>query len=388
MRKEIQLSVPNLNINIVDNLRECIETGWVSTGGRFISEFEKKIADYVKVSDAVSTQSGTAGLQVALRILGVKEGDEVIVPALTFIAAINPVSYMGANPVFMDCDENFCMDINKLERFCREECRTENGQLFDSATGRRISAIVVVHVFGNLADMERINDIAGKYHLRVLEDATEAIGSYYTAGRYAGSFSGTVGDMGVYSFNANKIITTGGGGMIVSKTREYLDQARYVSITAKDDPLFFVHNEVGYNYRMLNLQAALGVSQIDELEDFIEIKKRNYLDYKDRLKDVKGLTLLPFTDNIRPNYWFYSLLVDEEKFGVNRNQLMHKLIESGIQCRPVWKLNHTQKPYSGCRAYLIEKAYEYESRVLNLPCSTNLTPEDIEYICTKIIEKS
>jgi len=388
MKKEIPLSVPNLNMNIVDNLRECIETGWVSTGGRFIAEFEKKIADYVKVKDAVSTQSGTAGLHVALRILGVKEGDEVIVPTLTFIAAVNPVIYMGASPVFMDCDDNLCIDADKLERFCREECRIENEQLINNQTEKRISALIVVHIFGNLADMERINDIAQKYHLKVLEDATEAIGGYYTVGRYSGSFAGTVGDMGVYSFNANKIITTGGGGMIVSRNQDYLDQARYLSITAKDDTLFFVHDEVGYNYRMLNLQAALGVSQIDELENFIEIKRRNYLRYKELLSDMKGLNLLSFTEHTRPNCWFYSLLVDEEKFGSSRNDLMKDLIASGIQCRPVWKLNHTQKPYLNCRAYLIDKALKYEKQILSLPCSTNLTLENVEYICKKIIEKS
>lgn len=388
MKKEIPLSVPNLNIDIVDNLRECIETGWVSTGGRFIAEFEKKIADYVKVDDAVSTQSGTAGLHLALRVLGVKEGDEVIVPALTFIAAINPVRYMGAEPVFMDCDDSLCLDADKLEKFCEQQCRMEDGQLINNATERRISALIVVHIFGNLAQMERITAIAQKYHIRVLEDATEALGSYYTEGKYSGCFAGTIGDMGVYSFNANKIISTGGGGMIVSVKQEYLDEARYLSITAKDDALFFVHNEVGYNYRMLNLQAALGVSQTDELERFVRIKKQNFDRYQEELKDVEGLSFLPFAASVRPNYWFYSLLIEEEKFGMSRDALMHELISSGIQCRPVWKLNHTQKPYAGCQAYQIEKAYQYETKILNLPCSTNLSLEDVEYICDKIKEKS
>lgn len=388
MNKEIPLSVPNLNIDIVENLRECIETGWVSTGGRFITEFEKKIAGYVKMEDAVSAQSGTAGLHVALRVLGVKEGEEVIVPTLTFIAAVNPVRYIGASPVFMDCDKNLCMDADKLERFCSQECRIENSRLINNMTGRTVSALIIVHVFGNLADMERINEIAVKYHLKVLEDATEAIGSYYAAGKYSGSFAGTVGDMGVYSFNANKIITTGGGGMIVSRNQEYLDQARYLSITAKDDALFFVHNEVGYNYRMLNLQAALGVSQIDELEMFIEIKKRNYFKYKELLSDSDGLELLPFTENTRANHWFYSLYVDQGRFGCSRDELMHWLIAAGIQCRPVWKLNHKQMPYHANQAYLIEKALDYEAKILNLPCSTNLKLEEVEYISSKIKEKS
>ena len=387
MKREIPLSVPNLNIEIVENLRECIETGWVSTGGRFIAEFEKKIADYVKVGEAVSTQSGTAGLHVALRVLGVKAGDEVIAPTLTFIAAVNPVRYMGAVPVFMDCDETFCMDPEKLQRFCEEECRFENGQLINHKTGRRISALILVHIFGNLARIERIKEIADQYNIRLLEDATEALGSCYSEGKYESCFAGTIGDMGVYSFNANKIITTGGGGMIVSRNKEYLDEARYLSITAKDDSLFFVHNEVGYNYRMLNLQAALGVSQIDELDEFIRIKKRNYDLYQELLGEAEGISLLPFADYARPNYWFYSFLIDKEKFGVGRDQLMHELIEQGIQCRPVWKLIHTQKPYADFQAYQIEKAYEYEKNILNLPCSTNLKETDIEYICEIVKEK-
>jgi perosamine synthetase len=176
--------------------------------------------------------------------------------------------------------------------------------------------------------------------------------------------------------------------MIVSRNQEYLDQARYLSITAKDDALFFVHNEVGYNYRMLNLQAALGVSQIDELEMFIEIKKRNYLKYKELLSDSNGLELLPFTENTRANHWFYSLYVDQDKFGCSRDELMHRLIAASIQCRPVWKLNHKQMPYQANQAYLIVNALDYEAKILNLPCSTNLKLEEVEYISSKIKEKN
>jgi len=395
MKKEIPLSVPNLDLEIVDNLRECIETGWVSTGGRFITEFEKKMAAYAHTPDAVSCQSGTAGLHVSLQILGVKRDDEVIVPTLTFIAAVNPVAYIGAHPVFMDCDDYFCMDPDKLEKFCKEECELrdyEGGKaLFNKVTGRRVAAVVVVHVFGNLANMERIMDIAEQYHLKVLEDATEALGSYYTEGRYAGKYSGTIGDMGVYSFNANKIITTGGGGMIVSMNQDYLDKARYLTITAKgtspEEALYFVHDEVGYNYRMLNLQAALGVSQIDKLEGFIKTKEENYKLYCELLKDVKGLKMLPYTDGIRCNHWFYALYVDAEKFGETRDELMHRLIANGVQCRPVWKLSHSQKAYLSAQAYEIEKAEDYLENIINIPCSTNLSPEDVKVVVDTIVNK-
>ncbi|QAT41903.1 LegC family aminotransferase [Aminipila luticellarii] len=388
MEKQIPLSVPNLDIEIVDNLRECIETGWVSTGGRFIAEFEQKVAKYVGIDDAVSAQSGTAGLHVALRILGVKSGDEVIVPALTFIAAVNPVKYLGAEPVFMDCDDSLCMDADKLERFCQEECSFDGTKLINKKTGRAVKAVVVVHIFGNLANMEKIMDVAHQFGLKVLEDATEALGSYFKEGRYKGKFSGTIADMGVYSFNANKIITTGGGGMIVSQNQQYLDQARYLTITAKgtspEEALFFIHGEVGYNYRMLNLQAALGVSQMDKLEQFIETKVMNHNKYKEELKNAEGIQLLPFKQDIRSNHWFYSLYIDNERFGEGRDELMYRLLENGIQCRPVWKLICTLDPYIGSQSYEIEKAVDYADHILNVPCSTSLSVEDVKYVCDRI----
>jgi len=382
MRKEIPLSTPNLNMNIVDNLKECIETGWVSTGGRYISEFEKKAADYLEVESAVSTQCGTAGLHLALKEVGVNAGDEVIVPTLTFIAAVNPVIYCGAHPIFMDCDDSLCMDMEKLEIFLHEECeRDAEGNLINKESGRTIKAIVPVHIFGNMADMEHLMDLAAKFDLKVIEDATEALGSYVTEGRYKGKHLGTIGDIGVYSFNANKIITTGGGGMIVSGNKDYLEHLRYMSLTAKNDSLYFVHDEVGYNYRMLNIQAALGVSQIDELEEFIRVKTRNYNLYRELLADVEGITLLPFKDGVRINYWFYSLLVDKSKFGMDRDELMHKMIDIGIQCRPIWKLIHTQQCYKQYQFYQTEKAEFYEKNILNVPCSTNLSEDDVRYVC-------
>ena len=379
--KVINLSVPNLSVEpILENLRECLESGWVSTGGRFISEFENKVAKYVGVDEAVGVQSGTAGLQLALRVLGVKSGEEVIAPTLTFIAAVNPITYLGAEPVFIYCDNTLCMDPIKLRIFCEEECELREGHLYNKKSGKCIKAIVVVHVFGNMADMEKIMDIAKKYNLKVLEDSTEALGSYYTEGRYAGKYAGTIGDMGVYSFNANKIITTGGGGMVVSNNRELLDKVRFLSVQAKTDPLYFVHDEIGYNYRMLNIQAALGTDQIDRLESFIETKIKNYKLYKDGIKDIEGLELLSFNQGIRANHWFYSLLVDKERYGLDKDELLIKLNEMGIQTRPVWGLIHEQKPYLKHEAYMMEKSTYYIDRILNIPCSSNLTEREVEHV--------
>jgi len=383
-RKIIPLSVPNLSLDILENIKETIETGWVSTGGRFIKEFEEKVAKYVGVEKAVSCQSGTAGLHLAMRVLGIGPGDEVIVPTVTFIAAVNPVKYVGAEPVFMDCDDTLNMDMDKLEEFLENECRYIDGKVVNKKTGRVIKAVVVVHVFGNPANMEKLMEIKERYNLKVVEDATEALGSYYLEGKFAGKHCGTIGDIGVYSFNANKIITTGGGGMVVSHNTELLDKVEFLSLQAKTDPLYFIHDEIGYNYRMTNIQAAFGVDQIDRLEGFIETKIRNYNLYKKALEDIEGLTLLPFRSDTRANHWFYSIIVDKEKYGMERDELLRKLNENNIQTRPLWRLIHKQKPYVNNQAYRIEKAYYYEKNLINVPCSSNLSEEDIEIVVEKL----
>jgi len=382
----INLSVPNLSMDILDNLKECLESGWVSTGGRFIPEFETKVKNYMKTKFAAGVQSGTAGLHMSLQVLGVQRDEEVFVPTLTFIAAVNPTTYLGASPIFIDCDDSLCMDPIKLEKFCSEECDFKEGVLVNKKTNKKIRALVIVHVFGNMADMEKIMDIAKKYNLRVLEDATEALGTYYTEGRYKGKYAGTIGDIGVLSFNANKIITTGGGGMVVGDNEELVEKVRFLSSQAKKDTLYFIHDEIGYNYRMLNLQAALGTSQIDQLESFIETKIKNYKIYKEELEKIEGLEILPFVEGIRANHWFYSLKIDKEKYGIGRDELLQKLVDAGIQTRPIWGLIHQQKPYSTCQSYEIEKALYYYDRILNLPCSSNLTEKEVYQVIEKIKE--
>lgn len=377
MEKFIPLSVPNLKGRELEYVTHAIKTEWVSTAGPYITDFEQNLAKYVGVDEAVACQSGTAGLHLALLTCGVEACDEVIVPTLTFIAAVNPVKYIGAEPIFMDCDDSLTMDSVKLREFCEKECNFVDNVLINKKTQKRIKAIIVVHVFGNMADMNAIMEVAIKYNLKVIEDATEALGSFYTKGIYKGCYAGTIGDFGVYSFNGNKIITTGGGGMIVSKSKEYLDKCRYLSTQAKNDTLYFIHEEIGYNYRMTNLQAALGLAQLEQLESFINIKRDNYLEYQNQ-----GLKLLDFKDDIRPNYWFYSYLTD------SRDKLLNYLDEHRIQTRPIWKLIHTLKPYEGAQSYKIEKALYYYEHVLNLPCSTNLLREDVDIVVSSIMKFS
>lgn len=384
LNKLIPLSVPNLKGNELKYVTDAIEKEWVSTGGAYIDRYETEISDYLNVESAVACQSGTAGLHLALILSGVEKDHEVIVPTLTFIASVNPVKYLQAHPVFMDCDDSLCMDTGKIKEFCKTECDFIDNKLVNKSTGRHVKAVVVVHIFGNMADMSAVMDIAEAYNLKVIEDATEALGTYYLEGRYKGKYAGTIADIGVYSFNGNKIITTGGGGMIVSNDNSLIKRAKYLSTQSKDDPADSIHNEVGYNYRMTNLQAALGVAQLEQLESFISVKTENYNLYKSSINDkLNGLKILDFRDDIRPNYWFYSLyIVDSEKY--SRKKIIKYLADNTIQTRPVWGLIHEQKPYLNNQAYMIEKAIDYYNRIVNLPCSSNLSADDVHTVVNKI----
>ena len=384
MRKFIPLSIPNFEGNERRYVDDALEQGWVSTGGAYITKLEEKLADFLKVKKVAACQSGTSAIHLSLIESGVLPGDMVIVPTLTFIAAVNPVKYQFATPVFMDCDESLCIDPNKLRAFCEKECEKRGGQLFHKETGKQVKAVVVVHVFGNLADMEAIMDIAEEFHLKVIEDATEALGSYYTKGRYTGKFAGTIGDFGTYSFNGNKIITTGGGGAVTAKEESAVLHMQYLSTQAKDDPHYYIHHEIGFNYRMTNLQAALGVAQMEELPEFLLRKNRNYDFYKELFEGFPYGRILEFRNGIYSNKWFYSLELPMEKLKGSLKDIIPALQERGIQTRAIWGLIHEQLPYKRELAYQIDKAIYYCSCILNFPCSTQLTKEEIQYVADQI----
>lgn len=384
MSRFIPLSIPNFEGNERKYVDDALDQGWVSTGGAYITQLEKKLADYLHADKVAACQSGTAALHLALLECDVQPGDMVIVPTLTFIAAVNPVHYQFAEPVFMDCDDSLCMDPVKLRGFCAEECHMEKDRLIHNASGQQIKAVIVVHVFGNLADMEAIMDIAEEYHLKVIEDATEALGSYYIKGRYKGKYAGTIGDFGAYSFNGNKIITTGGGGAVTAKDPKAVTHMQYLSTQAKDDPHYYIHNEVGYNYRMTNLQAALGVAQMEELPEFIERKHRNYKLYKELLEDFESGKLLSFREGTSSNQWFYSLEIDMQKVHGTLRDVITGLQEKGVQTRAIWGLIHEQKPYKNAVTSKMEKAPYYSKCILNFPCSTQITEEEIRYVVEQI----
>ena len=278
MNRFIPLSIPNFEGNEKKYVDDAINQGWVSTGGAYINKLEESLAQYLHTHNVAACQSGTSAIHLSLVEIGVKPGDVVLVPPLTFIAAVNPVKYQFATPIFIDCDDSFCMDPIKLRDFCEKEC------IFDGKIlkykNQIVKALVIVHVFGNMADMESIMDTAERYNIKVIEDATEALGTKYTEGKFKGKYAGTIGHFGCYSFNGNKIITTGGGGAVTANNSTTVDHIRYLSTQAKDDAHYYIHNEIGFNYRMTNIQAALGVAQREELTEFIRRKQEKYKLYK------------------------------------------------------------------------------------------------------------
>lgn len=382
MNSFIPLSIPNFEGNEKKYVDDAVDKGWVSTGGSYVSLFEKNLASYLKVKDVAVCQSGTSAIHLSLIEAGVNSGDIVIVPPLTFIAAVNPVKYQHAIPVFIDCDDSFCLDPVKLERFCEEECDWDGSVLrYQHST---VKAIVVVHVFGNMADMEAIMDTASRFNLKVIEDATEALGTLYTEGKYKGRYAGTIGDFGAFSFNGNKIITTGGGGAVTSVNSSSVFHMRFLSTQAKTDPVNYTHDEVGYNYRMTNLQAALGVAQLENLPEFIRRKQINYDKYASLFSDSEYCSLMPFRNGTNSNKWFYSLLINKEKIRTPISEIIKHLKTYGIETRAIWGLINEQKPYQNEKTYLLEKAPYYASRVINIPCSTQITFEDIKRVAVSI----
>ena len=375
----IPLSVPNFGEKEAAYAAEAITSGWVSTSGAKVSEFEEALAAYVGMPRAVAANSGTSSLHLAAMAAGIRRGDEVIVPTLTFIAAVNPLTrYVGAEPIFIGCNDTLCIDPDAVEDFCANHCTLKEDGLYNNKTGARVRALGVVHVFGNMADMPRLLDIARRYKLILIEDATEALGTRYTAGPLAGKAAGTMGDIGCYSFNGNKIMTTGAGGFVVSNHADWAEHAKHLSTQAKADMLQFLHDEVGYNYRMSNVVAGVVRGQYPHLEEHIAQKKAIYQRYRDGLRDLP-VTMNPIVDGTEPNYWLSALVIDEDamcaqlrddsralyypKAGKScPTEILGVLAKYNAEGRPIWKPMHMQPMY---------RMHECVGREGSLRCRTN-----------------
>lgn len=375
----IPLSVPNLTGNEKEYVNSCLDSGWISSSGAFVNRFEEEMSQKLAIKHSVALVNGTAALHLALKIANVSANDEVIVPTLTFIAPVNAIKYVAAHPVFMDADNYYNLDVEKTIDFIKTGTVFKNGESFNTLTGRRVKALIPVHVFGNLVNLEPLLGLCKERNITIIEDATESLGGYYLSGALKGKKAGTIGDMAVFSFNGNKIITCGGGGMLVTNNSKLAQKARYLSTQAKDDAIRYVHNSVGYNYRLTNMQAALGVAQLEQLDRFVAIKQANYNLYKNKLAQIAGLKLMDQPSYAFNNSWFYALKV-EAGFKHTALELIPILEKNRIESRPVWKLNHTQKPFKHNQTWKIEKATQLAANTINIPCSTSLQKEEIAQV--------
>lgn len=374
----VPLCVPELRGNEWAYIKECLDTNWVSSVGSYVDRFERAVADRVGTAHAVATVNGTAALHVALQLAGVQPDDEVLVSTLTFIAPANAIRYVGANPVFVDAEPRYWqMDAERAADFLERGCTWRDGALYNRVTGRRVRAIVPVHVLGHPVEMTPLLEAARRYGLSVVEDATESLGA-----EWHGRPVGQLGDIACFSFNGNKLITTGGGGMLVTNDEQLARRARYLTTQAKDDPIEYVHEAVGYNYRLTNVLAAMGVAQMEQLDAYIAAKRDTAARYAEALGDLPGVEVMREAPWARSVFWLYTVLVDAERFGMDSRALLRALGERGIQTRPLWQPLHRSKAHAGAFAIGGEVAERLNRDALSLPCSVGLTPDEQ----TRVIE--
>jgi perosamine synthetase len=376
----IPLSAPELRGNEWKYVKDCLDTGWVSSVGEYVGRFEQMIARRVGVQSAVATSSGTSALHIALLVSGVRPDDEVLVSTLTFIAPVNAIRYVGAWPVLMDAEPQFWqIDPQKLSDFLKNNCRVANGELLNRRSGRRIKAILPVHILGHPADMDPIVAMAQEFGLVVIEDASECLGT-----KYRGRTVGMLGDIACFSFNGNKVVTTGGGGAIVTSNSEWAARAKYLSTQAKDDPVEFVHGAVGYNYRLTNIQAAIGCAQLEMLDEYIAKKRKIAAHYELGLREIPGIRVMPQAAWAESIFWLYTILVDDKQFGMSARSLVEALNARGIQSRPLWQPMHRSPVHGGLEASPCEIADWLYACAISLPSSVGLSQSDQQYVIESV----
>lgn len=366
---QIPLSEPCLRGHEWRNVKECLDTGWVSSAGNFVDLFESAVADYTGRKYAVACASGTAALHTALLTAGIGKDDEVIMPTLTFAAPAFAVCYTGAWPVFIDVEAyHWQLDLEKTAAFLSQECRMSRGSLINRRTKRRVRAIIPVHLLGHPVDMASLMKLAKAYGLVVIEDVAESIGS-----QCQGKKTGFHADIACFSFNGNKIVTCGGGGMLVTNDRDIAGRARHLTTQAKVNAVEYIHDEIGYNYRLTNLQAAVGLAQMEAIDEFVEKKRAIAGRYAQGLLGIEGMILPQEAPWAKSIFWLYTVLIDAKRYGMDSRALMKKLSAAGIQSRPLWQPLHLQKIFQGCDAYQIMEANRIYKEALSLPSSLTMS---------------
>lgn len=328
----VGLHEPKFHGNEIEYLKACVESTYVSSVGKFVNQFEEDLCKFTGAKYAIAVVNGTAALHLALLLAEVNRGDEVLIPSLTFIATANAVSYCGAIPHFVDVEEKTLgIDVNKLSEYLKASTAQKSGLCINLATGRRISAVVPMHVFGHPSDIEGLLELAREFRLKVVEDAAESLGSFYCDGH-----AGTYGLAGVLSFNGNKIITSGGGGAILTNDKNFALKAKHFSTTAKlNHPWEYRHDAIGFNYRMPNINAALGCAQLEQLEHFLKRKRNLFESYDRAFKSISGVKVFREPVNCKSNYWLQAILLDDIHLN-KRDLILKTLNDAGFGSRPTW----------------------------------------------------
>ena len=377
----IPLSEPLLIGKEKEYVLDCLDSGWVSTAGSFVDRFEEATREYMVASNTVAVASGTAALHLALAALGLGSDHEILVNSLTFIAPVNAIRYVGANPVFMDVDSFYWqMDVEKVMHFIDKECIFINGQLINRLSRRQVKAILLVHLFGNAGPVKELRDICDKYNLYLVEDFAQGFGA-----KYDGRFIGTWGDVSCTSFNGNKTITAGAGGMVLCQDEEVAGKVRYLSTQAKEEGSEYLHNDVGYNYRMSNIHAAIGLAQLEQVEKFISKRRETSQAYQFGLSSIPNLSFLQEKKCTRGGFWLAT--VRFEGYTEKLENLLTYLDELNIQARKLWQPIHLSKPYLNCQAYLIEVSEALYGECLSLPSSVSLSKESQIFIIESLKSK-
>ncbi|MFJ8457760.1 LegC family aminotransferase [Lysinibacillus xylanilyticus] len=357
----VPLHEPTFNEKELEYVSDCVKSGWVSSVGSYVTRFEEELAKFVGVKRAVAVVNGTAALHIALKIAGVEANDEVLMPSLTFIATANAVSYLLAIPHFVDVDEETLgVDPRKLNHYLEKVSELRNGVLFNKETNRRIKALIPMHTFGHPCAMDELVTLCEKYHLELVEDAAESLGSYYK-GKHTGGF----GKVSAMSFNGNKIITTGGGGAILTDNEELADYAKHLTTTAKvPHKVEYVHDEIGYNYRMPNINAALGCAQLEKVDVFIEQKRKLANIYETLLANLDGVQMFKEPIYCQSNYWLQTLTLDES---LNRDEVLAFLNENGVMSRPIWQPIHELQMYKTYPKMNLNVTEKFKKVIINIP---------------------
>ena len=372
----IPLSVPNISGNEWTYIKECLDTSWVSSVGSYVDKFEQSLCDFTGAKHAVSTVNGSAALHISMLLAGVEQNDYVIVPNITFIASVNTITYLKASPILMDVDKDtWQMDLDLLEEFLSTKTVIKDNACIHKETNRVIRCVMPVHVLGNMCNMKRLMQIANTFMIKVVEDATESLGSYYN-----NQHSGTFCLFGCISFNGNKIITTGGGGMILTNDEKLAKRAKHITTQAKSDSFEYIHDEIGYNYRLVNILAAMGVAQMEQLPKFLIRKEEVYNLYINSFNAINGFKEQIITDGVKQNNWLQTFVFPDSK------DLMKKLTDEKVQVRPFWvPMNQLQMFNKEIYVSINDIAGSIYNKCVSIPCSTGITNQEVEKVISSIL---